>query len=81
LDPWSPDSAENDLVLDGPNDGVVPPVKVVWEAISGSMGASCANSASSLKAKVGCGIWALREGDEAGPQCRIELHLPLSGQT
>jgi hypothetical protein len=34
LDPWSPDSAKNDLVLDGPDDGVVPPVKVIWEAIS-----------------------------------------------
>ena len=38
MDPWSPDSAENDLVLDGPDDGVVPPVKVVWEAISGEHG-------------------------------------------
>jgi hypothetical protein len=29
---------ENDLVLDGPDDVVVPPVEVVWEAIRGEHG-------------------------------------------
>ena len=89
MDPWSPDLAENDLVLDGPDDDVVPPVKVVWEAISGEHGRfmrqfrelSEKRALELTNAKVGCGIWAPREGDGAGAQCRIELHLPLPGQT